>query len=273
MTAVNLRGCIVAMALLSVCLATQASAGIVLDPENITWTTVGTDVEFHLRFYNPDQVTSGTVTGELRAVEFGVFLPEEEELLVGTFDIPPIEPESFFDVFFIVPMSQLPPSAAETMETMLGSGPSVLNGDCNPDDHWDGNVDVWWAGPGGAGQVLAHIGTIKVCPGGGRSFIHVVTGPCATPIAWAIVGLCAGFNATLVNEDLTPANNPVPGGWSGHIATTAVVGVAAGTVCCFNVNFTCGVQTATINLCATACTCQPTAVEPTNWGAIKALYR
>jgi hypothetical protein len=269
MTVANLRSCLGALALFAVCLSAPVAASVELHPEDIDWSTIGTDVEFHLRFRNPDLVESQPVSGELWATQFGVFLPPE--VPVGTFDIPPIPPESFFDVVIQIPLDQLPPSAEETVP---GEGLLLQPDHCTPDDHWDGNVDIFWSGPGGGGQVVKHIGTIQVCPGGGNSYIHVITAACTTSISWTITGLCPGFSATLVNEDLTPAPNPLPVGWpGGHICISAAGSVAPGAVCCLNVNFFCGAQTATINLCATACICGPSAVEPTEWGSIKSLYR
>lgn len=246
--------------------AMPAAADLVLNQEDIAWTTESGIVTFHLRFYNPDPTVSMLETGEMFAQDFGAFVPDLSP--IGTFDIPPIEPESFFDVFFEIPLSQLPPSAHEVLPWQPGK--DLLP--CPPDWHWDGNVDVIWTGPGGGGMTQAHYGTLQVCPGQGGSYIHVVTN-CAGWAAWAVVGLCAGFNATLVNEDLSPAPNPVPPMWSGFIAVTAAAWVPVNTQCCFAVNFTCGGVTIPVNLCVVTCDCGPVLNEVESWGSIKALYK
>lgn len=245
--------------------AVPAAADLVLNQEDVSWTTETGIVTFHLRFYNPDPTTSALETGEMFAQPYGAFVPDLAP--IGTFDIPPIEPESFFDVFFAIPLDQLPPSATEIL-------PWTPDKDvpCPPDWHWDGNVDVIWTGPFGGGMVQAHYGTLQVCPGQGGSYIHVVTN-CPGWAAWAVVGLCAGFNATLVNEDLTPAPNPVPPGWTGFIAVTAAAGTPIGAQCCFTVNFTCGQVTIPVNLCVTTCDCGPIGTQREPWGSIKALYK
>lgn len=271
---------LVMVILLMICVpASTSGMGVML--EEVDWMTVGNEVEFYLRFRNPDPETSDVVTGELLAQRaFGIFL-YDQEVSIGTFDIPPLEPESFFDVFFTIPLDVLPPGPEERLPTngmapplgrMLMAQPDC----CPPDDHWDGNVDVIWSGPGGSGQVFKHIGTIQVCPGLGNSYIHVVADVCAGNVSWVVTGICTGFSATLVNEDFTPAPNPFVTPWSGWICISADASVTDGTVCCFSFDFTCAgpsTSTASIDLCATACTCGPSAVECTRWGAIKSLYK
>jgi hypothetical protein len=238
----------------------------------VEWQTVsGTGmVRFHFQWYNPDLLLpSGPVSGEAWAQEFGAFLPNQS--LIGVFNVPPIEPESFFDVFTEVSLGSLPPPPPEgyTSSKALGGLPGIP---CPPGDHWDGNIDIMWGGPGGNGQVNYHIGQIMVCPGLGTSYIHMIAG-CAVATPWVIAGVCPGWTVSLLNENMTPAPNPVPPGWTGWIATSANAQVPIGQVCCFRIVFTCGVQTATVQLCATACQCQPVGVEPSTWGTMKAIYR
>jgi hypothetical protein len=45
-------------------------------------------------------------SGEIHSQEYGALLPHYD--LIATFDTPPIPPESFFDVYFEIPMSELP---------------------------------------------------------------------------------------------------------------------------------------------------------------------
>jgi len=249
-------------------LPASATADVALVPEDISWTSVGPDVRFQLRFRNPDPAASEVVSGEIHSQEYGAFAPRYG--LIGAFDVPPIPPDSFFDVFVDVPRSQLPESALETLPVPAPGAFRVAQVDtCPPDDHWDGNVDVFWSGPGGMGQTFAHHGTLHVCPGAGASYIHTVTG-CAGPASWVVAGLCPGFAATLVNEDFTPAPNPVPPGWTGHICVTAAASVPLGTTCCFSVTFTCFGVPVPVNLCVTACQWSPTPVVPSTWGRIKA---
>ena len=256
---------LVAGVLICILAATPAVADLILTQDNVTWTTTSGIVTFHLRFFNPDQTLSTPTFGELRSQPYGAFV--DNLGLIGVFDIPPIEPESFFDVFFEIPLSQLPPSAAE----MLPFTKDAADFDCFPDWHWDGNVDVIWGGPHGGGMVNAHHGTLQVCAGQGGSYIHIVTN-CPGFLWWNVVGLCAGFTATLVNEDLTAAGNPLAPGWTGHIAVSAAATTPVGTVCCFAINFNCGGVVVPVNLCATVCDCAPVGTELSPWGSIKALF-
>jgi hypothetical protein len=266
----------IVFSLIAITLPGVAAAEIELADVDWRTTTGGTMVEFQLTFYNPGPGTSQPTLGELWAQSaFGVFV--DNHSLIDSFQVPPFAVDSFFDVFIEIEMLSLPPSAEETHPGGSPSPPAdtwtVAQVDsCNPDDHWDGNVDIFWAGPGGTGQVFKHFGTLHTCPGAGNSYIHVVT-DCTSPASWVINGVCPNFSATLVNEDLTPASNPVPPGWSGWICVSAGAGVPIGTQCCFTVDFTCATQTGTIDLCAEACPCQPTALEETSWGRIKTLHR
>ncbi len=275
------RSLLLAAAVALCAVASVAGAAMNPNPPETSWSTIqGTQpiVRFQLHWTNPDPFEpSNPVTGSIHSQPFGVFVPDAG--LIGTFSVPPIQPQSFFDVFIDIPLDQLP----QTFELMrmgpLGpfsaprlDGPVASDLSCNPGDHWDGNVDINWFDPTGAMyNVNYHIGDIKVCPGSGSSYIHVLTA-CAGAATWAIVNLCSGWSATLVNEDYSPAPNPIPAGWTGFICMSAAASVPLGTQCCVDVNFTCGGVTGTIRLCATACQCG-TPAEPSTWGAIKALYR
>ena len=125
---------------------------------------------------------------------------------------------------------------------------------------WAGNVDVVWDSLGVPVNVWKHFANLLVNPGAGASLIHVVTN-CAVPAPWAIVGLCPGFNATLVNEDLSPAANPLPPNWTGFISVTSPAGTAGGLVCCFSVVLTCNGVPGVIQVCAITCI-WPTAGVP-----------
>ena len=223
----------------------------------VDWTTLsGTStVRFHMRWDNPSlsQATS-PISGEMRSQEFGVFLPDFGS--IGHFNVPPIQPDSFFDVFFEVPLSELPPSPGH-----VGGPPD--GAPCPPETHWDGNVDIVWNGPAGAGQVNRHFGELQACTGGGASLIHVAALVCPAAMPWSITGLCPGFGATLVAEDqITPAPNPVPPGWTGYIRVTAAAGTAAPDTCCFQVTFLCAGVPGVINLCAITCDCGSSGVGP-----------
>lgn len=258
-------------ALLVLALPPPARAGALpgpaLDPADIGWQTVGSSIHFSLRFRNPSGTEpTDAAAGTVHAQEFGVFLPDLN--LLHTFNVPPIMPDSFFDVFFDVPRCDLPHGCTPPLAAKRAPAAQAIP--CPPFDHWDGNIDVRWNGPGGAGQVFKHIGAPQVCPGHGNSYTHVTTA-CAFPSPWVIAGVCAGWSVTLVNEDLTPAPNPVPPGWTGFICVSANANVPFGSVCCFTVTFTCLGAPAVINMCATACDC-PVPVHPTTWGLIKARY-
>ena len=276
------HGCIlaVAVALALVAWAPVSSADVVFQKAEWEMLDLNT-VQFHLQYYNPEPTTSGTAHGEVYSQRFGAFLPREG--LIQEFDIPPIEPESFFDVFFEVDVSQLPPSAERLREELLQLTPTSDTVPCPPDTFWAGNVDIAWTGPGGVGQVNAHYGTVFVRPGGGNSYLHVLVGCAVAPGAtWALVNPCpATWTVNLLASNMMglpngAAPNPLPVTvpfWDGWLAFSAGAGVAVGDTCCVNLNLTCGGVPATIRVCAEACEWPPVEVAPTTWGRIKALYR
>jgi hypothetical protein len=242
------------------------------------WTTIpdpgpnpNPTVRFHVRWTNPDpSVATDPVQGNMMSQKFGVFAPDFGQ--IGSFNVPPIQPSSFFDVFFDVPLSQLPPPPQKMRPSSLALMGPENNGGCPADNHWDGNVDLHWTSPKMPGQVNKHYGTIQVCPGSGNSYIHVLTF-CAGTANWVVGGLCSGFNATLVNEDFSPAPNPVPAGWTGFICISANTTVSYGTVCCFQVTFLCNGGQGVIDMCATACNCakvNSVNLTPTGTFAIRA---
>ena len=211
------------------------------------WTTLGTDVRFHLRWANLDPETASEPTSvTLHSQQFGAHLADFGT--IGGFSVPAIAPSSFFDVFFEVPLSELPPPP----EKRLPGGGPPLGWQCPPDSVWAGNVHVIWDSLGVPVSVWRHFGQVLVNPGQGPSYIHVITN-CANPAAWAINGVCQGFNVTLVNEDKTAAANPVPAGWTGFICVTSPAGTAGGLVCCFNVTFVCNGVPGVVQVCATTC--------------------
>ncbi|MBU2501981.1 hypothetical protein KJ682_11690 [bacterium] len=249
------------------CLAAPpAAADLVLNQEDVTWTTEAGIVTFLMHFQNTGTEPSEPASGEIHAQPFGAFVPSIQP--IGTFDIPPIPPDSFFDVTFEIPYDALPPSATELLPWAKGE----MDEYCSRDWHWDGNVDVFWFLPVGGGNTQAHHGTLQVCPGSGGSFIHVVTN-CAGWATWTITGICQGFTYMLVNEDLTPAPNPVPPGWTGHIGVSALNGSSLGVTCCFRVNFNCGGIVVPVNLCVATCDCGPIPNDIRPWGTIKALFK
>ena len=239
-------------------------------PQVLDWTTDPATglVRFQVRWHNPDQTASSQpVSGSMSSQPFGVF--QSNFGAIGTFSVPPLAPDSFFDVFFDVALGDLPPQPATILPGGGPAAPGVTgaarDGDCPPDDHWDGNVDVEWAGTGAPAQVNVHYGTLMVCPGAGASYIHVPFLGCVDPngVAWQITNLCPGWSATLVNEDTTTAAPAaLPPEWSGWICVTADASVAVGTECCPIVTFTCGGVPAEIRLCATACDWNPQAPPP-----------
>jgi hypothetical protein len=236
----------------------------------IDWTTIQNLVRFQFRVENVDpNCPSDPIHLVASSQMFGVFNPDFGP--IGQADVGPLDPaggmNSFFDVFFDVPLSMLPPSAQKSMPMMLFTpgpttmsalsasyhGPRVQTG-CPPDNHWDGNVDIMWTGTGG-GQVNKHFGTLQVCPGMGDSWIHLITG-CSSTSTVTITGVCPGFTVKLLNNDLTPAPSPLPPGWDGKIAVSADASVPLGTTCCFQVIVTCGGATGTIDMCVTTCDCR-----------------
>jgi hypothetical protein len=253
-------------------LASIASAEIVVS--QVDWQTLEPNVRFHVQFHNEDLTNpSVPASGVLSSQPFGAFVPNAGQ--IGTFNIPPLAPDSFFDVFFDVALADLPPSA----ETILpGGGPSAKSATpplCPPPVFWNGNVDVFWTPPG-TGNVGYHFGELLICPGAGNSYIHVIM-DCqdAAGISWNISGLCPGWSANLVSDDGNfapglPAPNPIPAGFfDGWLCIAADVSVSSGDTCSPSVNLTCGGVPATINVSAEACEWGTVSIEPTTWGDMK----
>jgi hypothetical protein len=244
-----------------------AAAAAPLGPPEISWEMAAPDmVRFHLHFSNPDPFEATlAVSGEMHSQMFGVFVPNAGT--IGIFEVPPIEAESFFDVFFEVPLNDLPPGPPVGLGLVASPAVPVP---CPP-PIWAGNVDVFWNGPGGAGHVNYHFGNIGVCPGGASACIHLVTG-CANNETWAINNPCGGWTVTLENQDGTPAPASLPANWTGWICVSAGANVPVGSQCCFSVDFWCNGVKATVNLCAYACPCE-VGTENRTWGGIKNIYR
>jgi len=243
-----------------------ATAAPVMPPE-ISWEMTGGDVRFHLHFSNPDPLEPTLpVSGEIHSQMFGVFLPDYGS--IGTFDVPSMAANSFFDVFIDISLSQLPPSAP------VGPGFVTTNAlvvQCPPPE-WVGNVDVFWNGPGGQGQANYHAGDIGVCPGGAASCLHMVTG-CMDNLTWMINNPCSpGWTVALENQDYTPAPAMLPPNWTGWLCVTADASIPVGDQCCFSVDFWCNGVKATVNVCAFACPCE-TGTQKQTWGGIKDIYR
>lgn len=261
---------VIVLAGLALACSASVATAVAVSPPEISWQMVGADVvRFQLHFQNSDplEATLG-IQGEMHSQQFGAFLPQYG--LIGTFVVPPIEPESFFDVFFEVPLSTLPPNPSGGGGGGGGALRAMLSAPCPP-PIWVGNVDVNWWGPGGVGQVNKHYGDIGVCPGGDPSCLHVIT-MCAGNLNWAFVMNCPGWTVNLLNEDYSPAPALLPANWSGWICISANANVPVGSQCCFNLNLVCAGVTATINVCAYACEC-PVKVDQGTWGHIKTLYR
>jgi hypothetical protein len=259
------------------CIAVPAAAGVSLDRSDVSWQTVGTQVQFHLRFRNLESYPSGPVSGSVTSQPFGAFNPDYGP--IGSFDIPTLLPSSFFDVYFEVPLSSLPPSADGAYLPKAGRATpaGVPPPGCPADNHWDGNIDVFWTEAGVPAQLLAHYGNLQVCAGHGTSYLHMMT-HCVGVTTWAIAGVCQGFHVSLLGENPVlvpdgPAPANLPAGWSGFIAVTADANVPLNTQCCFSVTFTCLGVPAVVNVCAVVCDCTPTPVRPDTWGRIRNLYR
>jgi len=235
-------------------------------PPEISWEMAGAGiVRFHLHFSNPDPFEPTLeVSGEIHSQQFGVFLPDYGT--IGTFNVPPIEPESFFDVFFDVPLSQLPPNPPQGSGLSAPQAPLVV---CPP-PMWVGNVEVFWNGPGS--PVNYHNGNIGVCPGGAASCLHLLTG-CAGNMTWLINNPCPpGWTVTLENEDHTAAPALLPANWTGWLCVTAAANIQVWAQCCYSVDFWCNGVKATVNVCAIACPCD-VGVEQNSWGRVKNIYR
>lgn len=267
-----------AAAILAIGSPARAGEILPLRLDIVNWQTVVGPIpciRFHARFSNPDALnTSGPVSGEMHTQPFGAFVPNGQ--LIGTFDVPPMQPSSFFDVFIDVPLTDLPPSA-ERILPGTGAGGLEPAAACPPDNFWAGNVNVNWSGAGGTGQANVHNGTLQICPGAAPSYIHVVT-DCQDPagITWSFGSLCPGWSAALVlNSNFAPgdpAPNPIPPGFfDGWICISADASVTVGANCNVVLSLNCGNQPATISLLAEACDWQATPVRPSTWGEVKTL--
>lgn len=270
------RGIILVSSLCLV-LPVLAAAQHDLEVTHIGWESDGPMVVFHLQFHNPGSGMSEAAGGVLSSQPYGAFVPNFGE--IGVFNVPPLMPDSFFDITFTVERATLPESAGEiTPWDQSGKADSPVpigeaNLDCLPGDHWDGNVDVIWDFGGlPGGMVNYHTATMQVCPEGGNSYIHVVT-MCPVGATFAFGPIPAGWSAALVNEDFTPAANPLPSGWSGFICVSAAGSVPTGSSAGINVDFNCGGSTVTVNLVATACDCGVVPEDRSTWGEIKAMFR
>lgn len=254
-------------------LASPSSAAISLT--DVSWSTVQDNVVFSLRFHNDDFTnSSSTADVTLSAQPFGMFV-ESLTPPIGTFQVPPLAPDSFFDVEYSVSLLDLPPSAE--VITPPGSGASTKAA-CQTDRSWAGNVDVFWTGPDGSGQSFWHAGAIEVCPQAGNSYIHVVM-DCADPagVSWSFSGVCAGWSASLVvSSGGLPggaAPNPIPAGvFDGWICVSADGTVTDGDMCNFNLDASCGSTPATVAMTGIACTCGAVPSEETSWGRVKSRY-
>jgi hypothetical protein len=258
-------------------LAAPSSADV--EVSQVDWETIGQSVRFHVQFHNPDpSAPSEAVSGMMSSQPFGAFVPNSGP--IGTFDVPVLAADSFFDVFFDVALSSLPPSA----EMILpgggpgnGTAPGVtgLADVCPPPTFWNGNVDIFWTPPG-TGNVNYHFGQLLICPGAGNSYVHVIM-DCEDPagISWSISGLCPGWSATLVSDNGSfqpggPAPNPIPPGFfDGWICISADLTVTTGNSCNPVLNLSCGSEPAAINVSAEACDWSSVPVEPSTWGRMK----
>lgn len=252
----------------------NASAAVSLVTQDIDWSTTSGVVTFHLKFRNTDHLAaSGAVDFEVFVQEaYGAFVPNGARIHQG--QVPPMGPDGFFDIWWDVAMTDLPPNP----ETSLGGGApadgGVLPNPCDPNVAWHGNIDVTWGGPGGTGNVNKHTAGLGLLSGGAMRYVHLLTG-CAGPISWAfgtIPATCNGFTITLVNEDFTPAPGLLPPGWTGWIGVQAAPFVPGGAECCFTIDMTCGSVTTPVDLCARACN-EPTPAKRKRWSEVKAIYR
>ena len=237
-----------------------ARAEIVVNREDVNWTTVGDFVQFSVRFHNTGPEATAPGTTDIYSQPFGAFASNYGHL--GTFDIPPMQPSSFFDVFFEVALADLPPSA-EKIEPH--GGPRSDREPCAPGDHWDGNVDIDWSAGGDVGQVNYHFGSLQVCPLGGNSYIHVLNF-CFSSSTWSFSGVCPGWSVALVEEDMmTAAPGSLPPFWTGWICLSADGTVNEGDTCSPSLVISCDGLTGTIDLTAVACECGPVPAEPSTW--------
>lgn len=243
--------------------------------DDIDWTTTSGIVRFSMRFRNTAEELSDPTHAEVFVQDhYGAYVANGPMIWSG--ELPPIQPNSFFDVLFEVPLSQLPPSPTHVIRSAPADGAS-LNDPCGPGGPggpgaaWQGNIDVVWSEPGGGGNVNKHTAGIGLFPGGAAHFVHLLTG-CAGPITWSFGPVCPGFALSLLNEDFTPAPASLPPGWTGWIGASAAASVPGGTTCCFKLDVVCEFEVARIDLCAKACS-EPTQAKRKRWAEVKAFYR
>jgi len=262
--------------LLLTALASPSSAAISLT--SVSWSTVQDNVEFSLRFHNDDFTNSSSAADvTLSAQPFGMFV-ESLSPPVGTFQVPSLAPDSFFDIIYTVALADLPPSPEIITPPGGGASTKAPPAACQTDRSWAGNVDVFWTGADGTGQSFWHAGVIETCPQGGNSYIHVVM-DCQDPagVSWSFSGLCPGWSASLVvNAGGIPggaAPNPIPAGvFDGWICVSADGTVNDGDICNFNLDASCGALPATIAMTGLACVCGAVPGDETSWGRVKSRY-
>jgi hypothetical protein len=288
MLADNLRSRFFVFSLLAMCgllLAPTVFARGTLD--DLQWTNFqgpgGPSVEFRLTFVNPDQTPSEPLQGTINAQEFGAFLPDGP--LVCEFTVPVMAPGETHVVVCQVEIEDLPPAPPRQDEAgnfiVVPGGPpappgmpGVLLVDCPESDFWVGGVDVTWTGDGG-GQAIVHRGILPVCSVvGSVSYVRMET-DCSSGggVGWSFSDVCAGWTANLVTEQFAQAPNPLPSGpWTGWIELRSTQPL--GSVCDFDLDLTCGIGSAEINVTGQVCNCdRAVPVDSSTWGQIKNHYR
>jgi hypothetical protein len=232
--------------------------------DEVTWETFGTNVQFTIIFVNTGSTPSEPISGEVNAQRFGAFLPNEG--FICDLSVPSLQPgETFTIVCEAEPGTDIPLSAEKILPWELDSV-----GDCPPDDFWAGNVEIAWVGDGG-GNVDVHQGTLQMCPGAGNSCIRVRIA-CPEAASWMFSEACAGWTFTLVDENFEPAPNPLPPGqFDGWICVQGDPADPVGLSCSYELQVTCGGETAIVSIVSEVCDCLALPVEPSTWGRIKSL--
>ena len=243
-----------------------ATTDLEMAVDGISWETIGGDVVFTLTFVNPGLDASDPVPGALYPKEFGAFLA------MGNtgypFEIPSIPAEGALDIMVSVPLMDLPASAAEE----LPWDPNGYPIPCDADDHWDGSVDVTWAGPTGGGMAEYSHATIQVCSGFGTSYLHIST-DAPSSMDFIMLGSYCGLNPWLKNEDFSTVSDPLPADWSGWIKITADWNAVPGDYCPRAVRLTSGGESYDVHFTVEVCDCSVIPNEDTSWSNIKTLYR
>jgi len=259
--------------LASILVVTSASA---IGLKDISWETVGPEVEITMIFINDEEVpplTSPPYSVSVSTAPLGAF-PEEQTILCE-FTVPPLDPGATYTASCSGIEGEEIPDRAETIEP--GPGNPGAGNQCQERDYWHGSVFVRWkeddvpVGGLDEGYAEEHRAELNGCYDFGESCVAVQFG-CDSEAPWSITGICDGWSARLVTDSFEDAPNPLPAGpFSGWICVLPPDALSGS--CTVQFEITCDDVTEYLAVYTEICNCGAVAVEPASWGRIKAGLR